>query len=206
MRKALEHLKAADPVLARIIEQVGPFRMTYREPTFENLARSIVYQQLSGKAAATIYSRVASAAGDPLTPDGILRLSMEDLRALGLSRQKASYVRDLAEKAATGEVRFDHLPELSDEEVIAELTQVKGIGVWTVHMFLMFAMRRPNVLPVGDLGIQNAIKAAYRMRKKPKAVDIEKRAKRWHPYCSIACWYLWRSLDVQTVELDPSLD
>jgi DNA-3-methyladenine glycosylase II len=183
MKKAIDHLKQSDPVLGAIIDRVGPYRMSYGEPTFESLARSIVYQQLSGKAASTIYGRFAAAAGEPLTPEGVLRLSLEQMRALGLSQQKAKYVRDLA--------------ELSDEEVIEHLTQVKGVGVWTVHMFLMFYLRRPNVLPTGDLGICNAVKKAYRMRKHPKPLDIEKRAKKWHPYCSVASWYLWRSLELK---------
>jgi DNA-3-methyladenine glycosylase II len=197
MKKAIDHLKQSDPVLGAIIDRVGPYRMSYGEPTFESLARSIVYQQLSGKAASTIYGRFAAAAGEPLTPEGVLRLSLEQMRALGLSQQKAKYVRDLAEKTLAGEVSFARLTELSDEEVIEHLTQVKGVGVWTVHMFLMFYLRRPNVLPTGDLGICNAVKKAYRMRKHPKPLDIEKRAKKWHPYCSVASWYLWRSLELK---------
>lgn len=197
MKKAIEHLKQADPVMAAIIDQVGPYRMEYGVPTFEYLARSIVYQQLSGKAAATIYGRFAGAVGVPFTAEGVLKLSLEEMRTLGLSQQKATYLRDLAEKTGSGEVRFEHLPSLADEEIIAELTKVKGIGTWTVHMFLMFAMKRPNVLPTGDLGIRNAVKRAYRMRKDPKPADIEKRARCWHPYCSIASWYLWRSLEIK---------
>jgi DNA-3-methyladenine glycosylase II len=196
MRKAVEHLKTADPVLAQIIERVGPFKMQYREPTFEGLARSIVYQQLSGKAASTIYGRVLDACGGAMTPEAVLRLSPERMRELGLSKQKSAYLRDLAEKTASGELEFTRFHEMPDQDVIDHLTAVKGIGVWTVHMFLMFYLRRPNVLPTGDLGIKNAVKRAYRMRKDPKPEDIERRARRWHPYCSIACWYLWRSLEL----------
>ena len=195
MRKAILHLKNADPVIGAIIERVGPYRMAHREPTFETLVRSIVFQQLSGKAASTIYGRLAAAAGDPVSPDAILRLTAEEMRTLGLSRQKTAYVRDLAERTSRGEIDFAVLNAMTDEEVIETLTAVKGVGVWTVHMFLMFALKRPNVLPTGDLGVRSAIKRLYKMRKMPKAADVEKRAKRWHPYCSVATWYLWRSLE-----------
>jgi DNA-3-methyladenine glycosylase II len=197
MRKAIQHLKKADPVIGMIIEQVGPYRMAHREPTFETLVRSIVFQQLSGKAAATIFGRLAAAAGGPVSPEAILRLTADEMRTLGLSRQKTAYVRDLAERTIRGEIDFSALDEMPDKEVIKTLTAVKGVGVWTVHMFLMFALKRPNVLPTGDLGVQHAIRRLYKMRQMPKAADIEKRAKKWHPYCSVATWYLWRSLEGQ---------
>jgi len=197
MRKAINHLKKADPVIATIIEQVGPCQMRHSEPTFEALARSIVYQQLSGKAAGTIYGRLAAAASDPLTPEAVLRLTHEQLRAVGLSTQKAKYVYDLAERTSRNEIDFAVLPTLDDQQVIEVLTQVKGVGVWTVQMFLMFSLQRPNVLPTGDLGIRNAVKKAYRMRKTPTPADIEKKAKSWHPYCTVASWYLWRSLEAR---------
>jgi DNA-3-methyladenine glycosylase II len=138
-------------------------------------------------------------AGSPLTPEGILKLTDEQLRAVGLSKQKSSYVRDLAEKARTGVLDFSKLAEQSDDEVIEHLTQVKGVGVWTAHMFLMFTLRRPDVLPTGDYGIQAAMKKHYRKRKLPKPKDMEKIAKCWSPYRSVACWYLWRSLDIKTL-------
>ena len=195
MRKAINHLKKADPVLAAIIQEVGPYRINYDEPAFASLAEAIVYQQLHGKAAATIFKRLTDLAGLPLTPEGILKLSEEQMRAAGLSKQKLSYLRDLAAKAQSGEVQFAHLPEMSDEEVIKQLTKIKGIGVWTAHMFLMFSLRRANVLPTGDLGIQMAIRKHYRKRKLPKPAQMEKIAKCWEPYRSVACWYLWRSLE-----------
>ncbi|MEO8130437.1 MAG: DNA-3-methyladenine glycosylase [Bryobacteraceae bacterium] len=197
MRRAINHLKKADPVIASIIEQVGPCKMVHSEPTFEALARSIVYQQLSGKAAGTIYGRLAAAASDPLTPEAVLQLTHEQLRAVGLSTQKARYVYDLAERTNRMEIDFPALQNLDDQQVIDLLTQVKGVGVWTVQMFLMFSLQRPNVLPTGDLGIRNAVKKAYRMRKMPTPADVEKRAKSWHPYCTIASWYLWRSLEAK---------
>jgi DNA-3-methyladenine glycosylase II len=197
MRKAINHLKLADPVLAEIIEQVGAYRMNYDEPGFASLAEAIVYQQLHGKAAATIFKRLTDLAGLPLTPAGILKLSEEQMRGAGLSKQKLSYLRDLAAKAASGEVDFARLPDLEDAEVIHELTKIKGIGVWTAHMFLMFSLKRPNVLPTGDLGIQMAIRKHYRKRKLPKPAQMEKLARSWEPYRTVACWYLWRSLDVK---------
>jgi DNA-3-methyladenine glycosylase II len=199
MRKAILHLKKSDPVLAEIIERVGAYRMNYDEPAFASLAEAIVYQQLHGKAAATIFRRVTDLAGLPLMPEGILKLTEAQLRGAGLSKQKLSYLRDLAEKTRSGEVEFARFPELSDDEVIAQLTQIKGIGRWTADMFLMFSLRRPNVLPTGDLGIQMAIRKHYRKRKLPKPAQMEKIAKVWEPYRSVACWYLWRSMDTKTL-------
>jgi DNA-3-methyladenine glycosylase II len=197
MRKAILHLKKADPVLAAIIERVGLYRINYDQPSFASLTEAIVYQQLHGKAAATIFKRLTDLTGLPLEPTGILKLSDAQMRAAGLSKQKVSYLRDLAAKTRSGEVRFGHLPGLSDEEVIKELTKVKGIGVWTAHMFLIFSLRRANVLPTGDLGIQMAIRKHYRKRKLPKPALMEKIAKPWEPYRTVACWYLWRSLDIK---------
>jgi DNA-3-methyladenine glycosylase II len=199
MRKAINHLKKSDPVLRSIIERVGPFRMEYGPPEFHSLAEAIVYQQLNGKAAVTIFKRFAALAGDPLTPDGILKLTDEQLRSVGLSKQKSAYIKDLATKTRDGLLDFARVPELSDREVIEHLTQVKGIGVWTAHMFLMFTLRRPDVLPTGDYGVQAAIKKHYRKRKLPKPKEMEKIARPWAPYRSVACWYLWRSLDIKTV-------
>ena len=195
MKKALAHLKKSDLILASIIERVGPCRITYREPTFEALARSIVFQQLSTKAARTIYTRFEEAAGGKITPEAIRNLTVGEMRHAGLSKQKIGYIRDLAEHALAGTVDFASLPEMPDEEIIVALTSIKGVGVWTAHMFLIFALRRPNVLPVGDFGVRSAIQRAYRKRKLPTPKEIEKLAKNWHPYCSFASWYLWRSLE-----------
>ncbi len=196
MRKAIDHLKRADPVLARIIEAAGPCRIGYSEPVFSSLARSIIFQQLSGKVAAVIAARLDAAMPEGrVTAEGILSLSDETLRACGLSGQKVRYLRDLAERTISGEIAFETLAELPDEEVVAHLTRVKGVGVWTAHMFLIFALRRPDVLPTGDLGIRMAMRRAYRMRQLPKPERMEKIAKTWRPWCSVACWYLWRSLD-----------
>jgi DNA-3-methyladenine glycosylase II len=199
MRKAILHLKKADPVLRAIIERVGPYRMEYGDPTFHSLAESILYQQLNGKAAVVIFNRFTEAAGDPVTPEGILKLSDAQMRAIGLSKQKTAYLRDLAQKTKDGLLNFERLADMSNEEVIEHLTQVKGIGVWTAHMFLMFTLKRPDILPTGDYGIQAAMKKHYRKRKWPKPKDMEKIAKSWAPYRSVACWYLWRSLDIKTM-------
>jgi DNA-3-methyladenine glycosylase II len=199
MRKAIDHLKKSDPVMRGIIERVGSFRMEFGEPVFHSLAEAIVYQQLNGKAAVTIFKRFAALAGDPVTPEGIAKLTDGQLRSVGLSKQKSSYLRDMAERAIRGELNFTRLPEMTDDEVIRHLTQVKGVGIWTAHMFLMFTLKRPNVLPTGDFAVQMAIKRHYNKRKVPKPVQMEKIAKAWEPYRSIACWYLWRSLDIKTV-------
>jgi DNA-3-methyladenine glycosylase II len=199
MRNAVHHLKKSDPILRAIIERVGSCRMGFGEADFSSLAESIVYQQLNGKAAATIFQRFADLAGEPLTPQGILKLSDEQLRGVGLSKQKSAYLKDLAVKTAAGLLDFARLPALPDEEVIEHLTQVKGIGEWTAHMFLMFSLRRQNVLPTGDYGIQVAMKKHYKKRKLPKPKDMQKIARAWEPYRSVACWYMWRSLDIKTV-------
>ena len=199
MRKAVIHLKKSDPVLRAIIDRVGPCRMEFGPAEFCSLAEAIVYQQLNGKAALTIFKRFAALAGEPLTPEGILKLSDDQLRGVGLSKQKSAYLKDLAAKTASGLLDFSCLPKLSDEEVIKHLTQVKGIGVWTAHMFLIFSLRRPNVLPTGDYGVQVAVKKHYKKRKLPKPKDMEKIARAWEPYRSVACWYMWRSLDIKTL-------
>lgn len=193
---ALAHLRACDPVLASIIERVGPYAMQYREPTFRALVRSIVFQQLHGKAAQAIFSRLEAKAGGEITPESILKLRPTQMRSLGLSKQKLTYIRDLARKTRDGIVEFHRFPQMSDEEVIAELTKVKGIGEWTAHMFLMFALRRQNILPTGDYGVRSAMRKAYGMKVMPKPRTMERIAKSWHPYCSVASWYMWRSLDV----------
>src|SRR5271165_3775607 len=197
MRKAVNHLKKSDPILRGIIERVGPCRIEFGPPEFQSLAESIVYQQLNGKAAETIFKRFAALAGEPVTPEGILKLGDEQLRSVGLSRQKSAYLKDLAARTAAGQLDFSRLSEMPDAEVIQHLTQVKGVGVWTAQMFLMFTLKRPDVLPTGDYGVQAAIKKHYKKRQMPKPHIMEKIAKPWVPYRSIACWYLWRSLDIK---------
>jgi len=199
MRKAINHLKKSDPILSGVIVRTGVYRMRYSPPGFHTLAEAVVYQQLHGKAALTIFKRFTALAGDPVTPEGILKLTDAQLRSAGLSRQKSSYLKDMAVRASRGELDFTRLPKMTDDEVIKHLTQVKGVGVWTAHMFLMFALRRPNVLPTGDYGIRLAIKRLYKKRKMPKPEVMTKIAKPWEPYRSVACWYLWRSMDIKTM-------
>ncbi len=197
MRKAIIHLKKTDPTLRAIIEKAGPYRIEFLEPVFSTLVRSIVFQQLSGNVARVIYKRLVDAAapGGELTPEAILKLRPAKLRAIGLSKQKSAYILDLARRTREGSVVFETIHQLSDEEVIAHLTAVKGIGVWTAHMFLIFALRRTDVLPASDLGVRMAIRKAYQLPELPKPAEIEELARPWRPYCSVAAWYLWRSLD-----------
>lgn len=181
--------------MAAIIERVGAYQIQYRPAEFESLVGSIVYQQLSGRVASVIFGRLTTAAGAPLTPESILKLRPARMRSLGLSKAKTEYIRDLARHTRDGKVVFEHLDGLTDAEVIEQLTQVKGIGTWTAHMFLMFALRRPDVLPVGDLGVRSAIRKAYGLAALPAPAEMEEIAGRWRPWCSVASWYLWRSLD-----------
>ena len=197
MRAAIKHLKK-DPVLGPIITRHGKFAMNYGEPVFVFLVCSFVFLFLSGRVASVIYGRFRDALGGSVTPDAILKLRPERMRKLGLSGQKTTYIRELAKHTKKGTVVFERLPEMADDEVIEHLTQVKGIGVWTAHMFLMFALRRPDVLPIGDLGIRTAIQKAWNLPELPKAPEVEKIAAGWRPYASIASWYLWRSLDTKT--------
>ena len=198
MKKAILHLKKADPILGEIIDRVGPYKIQYREPVFQTLVRSIVYQQLHGKAALTIFNRLMEAAkADPLTPEAILRLRPAKMRALGLSPQKLTYIRELARMTRSGDVDFEICAVLEDGAVVEHLTRVKGVGVWTVHMFLIFALRRKDVLPTGDLGVRAAMKRAYNLSELPKPAEMERIAAAWRPYCSVATWYLWRSLENQ---------
>lgn len=197
-RRAITHLKKADPKLAAVIDAVGPctFEPAEHLAHFTAITRSIVFQQLSGKAAGTIYGRFAALFADE-TPvaSALLDLSDDQLRAVGLSRQKIGYLRDLATRVQNADVPIDTLHELTDGEIIAVLTSVKGIGRWTAQMFLMFRLGRPDVLPDLDLGIQKGIQRAYHMRKLPPPKRVLEVGAKWAPYRTIASWYLWRSLD-----------
>jgi len=195
MKEAIQHLRRSDPILSEIIDRVGEYRIQFRAPEFETLVRSIVNQQLSGKVANVIFGRLAQATQGRLTPETILRLRPSRMRALGLSAQKTAYIRDLARHTRDGRVVFEELLDLSDQAVLERLTQVKGIGEWTAHMFLIFALRRPDVLPTGDLGIRNAIRKAYALPELPLPAEVETLALKWRPYCTVASWYLWRSLE-----------
>ncbi|MEO7368324.1 MAG: DNA-3-methyladenine glycosylase 2 family protein, partial [Gemmatimonadaceae bacterium] len=187
-RKAIEHLKAVDPAMADVIARVGKCTLEPRAEWthFDALVRSIVYQQLSGKAAATIHGRVLELIGDgDQAPTKIIATSHDSLRAAGLSNQKASYVRNLAEHVLDGSLPVDSLHELTDDEIIAALTQVKGIGRWSAQMFLMFRLGRPDVLPDLDLGIQKGIQKAYHMRNLPTPKQVLSRGAKWAPYRTV---------------------
>jgi DNA-3-methyladenine glycosylase II len=201
--KAIATLRAADPVMARLVdEHVTMVRRDLRRErphdAYGALLRSIVGQQLSTKAARTIYGRMLELFdGHAPTPVQLLAADPDAIRAAGLSRPKIAYLRDLARHVEDGELELHRLDDLPDEEVIEQLTAVKGIGEWSAHMFLMFHLGRPDVLPVGDQGIRNAVKSEYRLRKLPDAKRLEKIARPWRPYRTLACLFLWSSLDNQ---------
>jgi DNA-3-methyladenine glycosylase II len=198
-RKAINHLRKVDPVLGEVIDAVGRCTLAPRTEWthFDALVRSIVYQQLSGKAAATIHGRVLELIGDGAdTPARITATSHEAFRAAGLSNAKASYVRNLAEHVLDGSLPVESLDAMTDDEIIAALTQVKGIGKWSAQMFLMFRLGRPDVLPELDLGVQKGIQKAYRLRKLPTPAQVLRRGAKWAPYRTVASWYMWRVLEL----------
>lgn len=197
---ALTHLRAADAALGEIIARVGPFaiEMHLAASLFEAMLRSIVYQQLHGKAAATIHARVLAVLEEHggLGPAAVFRAPEAELRGAGLSRAKLAAMLDLAAKCRDGVVpTLEAAAGLSDAELEARLTEVRGIGPWTVHMLLIFTLGRPDVMPTGDFAIRLAFKKLYRKRRDPTPEQILKHARRWSPYRSVATWYLWRSLD-----------
>ncbi len=197
--KAIRYLKRADPVLAHVIGRVGKCTLVPRvEGThFDYVVRSIVYQQLSGKAAGTIHGRFLDLLDKKKpAPPQVLAISEPELRKVGLSGQKAKYIRSVAEQAHSGQLAIERLHELTDEEIISALTQIKGVGVWTAQMFLMFRLGRPDVLPINDLGIQKGVQIAYGLRKLPKPERVQKIGRKWAPYRTVGSWYMWRLLDV----------
>jgi DNA-3-methyladenine glycosylase II len=200
--ESIAHLRAVDPKLARVIDRIGPCRFETRTDgtPFDALTRAIIYQQLSGKAAGTIHARVhAQFGGRAPTPAEILATPDEQLRAAGLSRQKLSYLKDLAAKTESRLIPQDdtEVVLLTDEEIIKRLVQVKGIGRWTVQMFLIFRLGRPDVLPELDLGVQSGLRRAYGLRKHPKPADVLRIGKKWSPHSTIASWYLWRFVEAE---------
>ncbi|MDB5162685.1 MAG: hypothetical protein JWO54_269 [Candidatus Saccharibacteria bacterium] len=197
-QKAADHLQKHDPILGQVIKNAPLPSFIPHRNYYQELVESIISQQLSVKAADTILKRFKELFSTNFpTPEDILATDIEVLRSVGLSRQKASYIKDLASRVLEGSVQFSHLDSLSNQEVIDELIQVKGVGVWTVHMFLLFCMGRLDVLPTGDLGIKNGIFKLYELTEKPTPQDMEMIAlnNNWHPYESVASWYLWHSLD-----------
>ncbi len=225
---ALAHLRLADAIMPRIIARVGEFALRPDgEDPFRSLSRAIVYQQLSGRAAGTIYRRFlelfgrghsfdpavrrTSPAWDPLAdefppPEAVLALGDDEMRAAGLSRQKVASLRDLAARFASGELSVEHFHAWDDEEIIAHLCGVRGIGRWTAEMYLIFHLGRPDVLPVNDIGINRAIMRNYGLDAMPKPAAVKALGEPWRPWATVACWYLWRSEDTQLpagTEWDP---
>ena len=204
VKEGLAHLQAADPIMGTLIEHVGPFKMTAQPDHFRMLTRSICSQQISTGVARAIMGRVEAAACSgncELGPARILELPVETLRACGLSARKAEYLRDLAQHVHSGQLPLgDPIAAMTNEEIIKALVAVRGIGVWTAQMFLMFSLARPDVLPHDDFGIRSGMQKLYRLRELPKRDKMDKIAKRWRPYATIACWYLWRCHELESLE------
>jgi DNA-3-methyladenine glycosylase II len=202
--RARRALMRRDPVIASLIRQHGACGLASSQRTdpFHALLQAIIAQQLSTKAARTIEGRFSAIFDGNPTPAAVVAVSDERLRAVGLSPQKLKYVRDLCARIVDGSLRLETLTLLSDDHVIAALTSVKGIGRWTAEMFLMFRLHRPDVLPVGDLGIVKAVQRAYKLRSLPSPERLTKIGESWRPYRSVACWYLWASLDTPPVKTE----
>jgi 3-methyladenine DNA glycosylase/8-oxoguanine DNA glycosylase len=195
LRRASAHLSRSDPVLGRIVKELGPCRLRLERGGFAALVESIVYQQITGRAAATIHARLSALAGGRrLRPEDIASASHAALRKAGLSRQKIGYLRDLTARVRNG-LPLHRISRLPDEEVIEVLTSVKGIGRWTAEMYLIFRLGRLDVLPVDDYGIRKAVQKAYGRRALPKPEGVRRLGEGWAPYRTVATWYLWRSLD-----------
>jgi DNA-3-methyladenine glycosylase II len=201
IQAALEHLQSADPVMSQLIGRVGPFNLQLQRSRFRVLVRSIISQQISGSAAKSIRARLdALLTPGTLTPERLAGLTAEQLRSAGLSPQKATYLLDLAQKTLDGQIRFQRHGRMSDEQVIAELTQVKGIGRWTAQMFLIFSLGRLDVFPHDDLGIRTALRNLYALDELPSRAISHTIAESWRPYASVASWYCWRSLDLEKIQ------
>jgi len=196
--EAVQGLRKDCPRMRAVIAEVGPCRLKMQRDRFGMLGRSILYQQLSGHAAKAIHDRLLGALPEGrLTPEGLGALSDAQYRASGVSAQKTKYLRSLAESVDQGAVRLDRIGRLSDDEIIQQLTQVKGIGVWTAQMFLMFSLGRPDVLPWLDLGVRQAIKNLFALDELPDREACEESSDAWRPYRTVASWYCWRSLELE---------
>lgn len=197
---ARKHLLKSDPVMRGIVKACGPFEMEARGKPYEALLRAVLYQQLAGPAAAAIERRFLAMFGGRIpAPDQLAPMTDEQLRAAGISRQKASYMRSIGEHFASGELSDRKLLRAGDDDVIEMVTRIRGVGRWTADMLLMFCIGRPDVLPVGDLGIQNSMRLAYGLDVLPKPDEMSAIAEPWRPYRSAASWYLWRRGDVLTL-------
>ncbi len=199
LETARRSLRRRDPVLGAVIRRVGPCEMEARGDPYRALVRSVIYQQLAGAAAGAIAARLRARYGGRIPRPEILATARgTDLRRLGLSRQKAATIRDVARAFSDGTLTTRALRRMSDEEVVAAVTRIKGIGEWTAHMLLMFSLGSPDVLPVGDYGVRKGVMGLYRLEALPNRRELESLAERWRPYRSVASWYLWRAMDVQT--------
>ncbi|MEW4528673.1 DNA-3-methyladenine glycosylase [Maioricimonas sp. JC845] len=197
VESALQHLKSADPVIGSVIDAVGPYRLKRQRARFRSLVRAIIAQQISTSAARSITSRLVEALKPgQLTAEGVAAMSFEELRGCGLSPQKAGYIHDLAARVAEGSVPLSRMGRWPDERIIECLTQVRGIGVWTAQMFLIFSMGRPDVFPPDDLGIRTAIRNLYGLAELPDRATSLRIAEPWRPYSSVASWYCWRSIEL----------
>jgi len=194
---ALKDLSNADQRMGKLIEKFGPPNFNLMNNYYESLVRSIVYQQLSGKAASIIYERFLDLFVFDIYPEpkDILAVSIETLRSSGLSYQKVNYIRDLSEKWQDGTMNLTDIDSMTDEEISSELIKVKGIGQWTADMFLMFTLGRPDVFPFGDLGIQKGVMIITNMNRLPTQKEMERKTKKWQPYRTVAAWYLWKLVD-----------
>ncbi len=198
IQKGIAHLSRNDKCLSTLIKKIGKCNLQVHNNYFLALLESIICQQLSSKAADAIFKKFLIFFDNNPRPEKILNTDHSEIRKLGLSNSKVKYIKDLSEKIIKREINFRNIISKSDEEIISELTKVKGIGIWTVHMFLIFTLGRLNVLPTGDLGLKRAIKLNYKLKKIPdenKFIKISRQNK-WTPYSSIACWYLWKSLEL----------
>ena len=198
---AYRHLRRVDPVIGRLIDEKGPYTPRPSTEPYASLVRTILFQQLAGAAASAIQRRLYAMHGDEArtpSPKQLLETTDEEYRAVGVSRQKAGYLRDLAQHVVDGELDFDHIDAWPDDEVSAHLTAVKGIGEWSAHMFLMFQLGRPDILPVGDLGVRIGMRIAYELDETPTAKEALAIGEPWTPYRSVASWYMWRAAETVT--------
>ncbi|KAJ8764452.1 hypothetical protein K2173_006192 [Erythroxylum novogranatense] len=196
---ALDHLRSSDPLLATLLDTHKPPTYDSQDLPFLSLAKSIIYQQLATKAATSIYSRFIALCGgeSQVNPANVLSLSAQQLREIGVSGRKASYLHDLAEKYKSGLLSDLSILEMSDDELLSSLTAVKGIGVWSVHMFMMSSLHRPDVLPVGDLGVRKGVQTLYGLKDLPQALQMEEICEKWRPYRTVGSWYMWRLMDAK---------
>lgn len=202
--EAVAHLRAVDPMLAAVIDRVGPYDAPQRPDPYAALVRAILFQQLAGAAAAAIQKRFFALhppEDRPPTPQQLLETTDEELRGAGISRQKAGYLRDLALQVAGGRLDLKALPDLPDAEVIERITAVKGLGEWSAHMFLMFHLGRPDVLPIGDLGVRSGMRVAYGLEAVPTPKEALIIGERWAPYRSVGAWYMWRAAEPVAPEI-----